>query len=351
MVASIGDVAVRAGVSVATVSRALRGLPNVAPSTRERVLKAADELHYVADPHASRLATGVSHTVGMVAPLFTQWFFTQVVAGAEAVLSAAGLDLLLYNAGGVEERARFLRTMPHRKRVDGLIVIGVWLSDEEQDRLVGSVGATVGVGLRSSCMPTVGIDNAGAASTATRHLVNLGHERIGLISGLSDDPLHFSAPLERRRGYQHALREAGLAYRADLDVPGNFSMKGGAEAMAQLLAADRPPTGVFAESDEMAVGALKTLRDSGLRVPGDVALVGFDDQEIAEYVGLTTIAQPALAMGEVAATMLLERIRGADRQQLPVVELPTKLVVRATTGPRRGPAAVEPPGPAVAEPA
>lgn len=337
MAASIGDVAARAGVSVATVSRALRGLPNVAPSTRNRVLAAAAALHYVADPNASRLAAGKTRTIGIVVPLFTQWFFTQVVAGAEGVLAASGHDLLLYSVGGHEGQERFLDRLPFRKRVDGLVMIDVPLTEAQQDRLASAETPVVLVGVRSSRFPTVTIDNEAAATTATRHLLNLGHRRIGLISGVPDDPLHTPTPLERRIGYRRALAEAGVELRPDLDVSGNFSMQGGAEAMAQLLAVDRPPTAVFSQSDEMAIGALRTIRDAGLDVPGDVSVVGFDDHEAARYVGLTTIHQAVMAHGEVAAELLVGRLRdGCDDGSDPThVVMSTKLVVRATTGPRR----------------
>jgi LacI family transcriptional regulator, repressor for deo operon, udp, cdd, tsx, nupC, and nupG len=331
MAASISDVAKRAGVSVATVSRALRGLPNVAPSTRARVLQAADALDYVADPHASRLAAGRTRTVGIVVPLFTQWYFTQVVSGAEAVLAAAGFDVLLYNVGDSDGRDRFLRTLPFRKRVDGVIVIDLPLDAAQQQALASAGTPVVLVGIPSERLPTVAIDNVAAATMGTRHLINLGHERIGLIANLPDDPLHFTAPLERRRGYQQALEQRGLPVRPELDVPGGFSLQGGAEAMAQLLAVDEPPTAVFAESDEMAIGALKTIRDAGLRVPDDLSVIGFDDHDMAEFVGLTTVAQPVVAQGEVAAQLLLGMTGGSAAPEH--VTLPTKLLVRRTTGP------------------
>jgi LacI family transcriptional regulator, repressor for deo operon, udp, cdd, tsx, nupC, and nupG len=340
MTASIGDVAARAGVSVATVSRALRGLPNVAPSTRNRVLAAARELDYVAHPHASRLAAGRTRTVGVVVPLFTQWYFTQVVAGAEGVLAAAGHDLLLYNVGGPDGRDRFLQSLPFRKRVDGLIVIDLPLDPEEQARIAATGSPVVLIGVPSQTLPTVTIDNVGAAEAAVRHLTNLGHERIGLIANLPDDPMHFTAPLERRAGYQQALLEQALDVDPALDVPGGFSVKGGAEAMAQLLSTGTAPTAVFAESDEMAVGAMKTVRDSGLRIPEDLSVIGFDDHEIAEYVGLTTVHQPVMAQGETAASLLLELMTGDGPPAPRHLVLPTKIRVRTTTGPaplhRRG---------------
>ncbi|MBW3603911.1 MAG: LacI family transcriptional regulator [Actinobacteria bacterium] len=331
--ASIGDVAHLAGVSVATVSRAIRGLPNVSPATRDRVLKAAAELQYVAHPHASRLAAGRTMTVGMAVPMLTQWFFTQVVAGAEGVLAANGYDVLLYGVPDADTMRRFIDEMPLSKRVDGLIVVDlpVETSDVERLRQAGPV-VTVGV---DSCAPSVTIDNVEAAATATRHLVNLGHRRIGLICHLPPQALEFTAPVQRRLGYERVLAEAGIAVREELIVPGNFALQGGAEAMAQLLTVDRPPSAVFAESDEMAIGALKTVRDAGLHVPGDISVVGFDDHDMAAYTDLTTVAQPAMQEGEAAATLLLESMSDDDDRDVSSIVLPTKMVVRATTGPER----------------
>lgn len=342
MAASIGDVAARAGVSAATVSRALRGLPNVAPLTRARVLEAAAALDYVADPHASRLATGRTRTVGVVVPLLSPWYLTQVVDGAEAALAAAGYDVLLYNVGRAEGRRHFLDTLPFRKRVDGIIVIDLQLSAADQAALQTAWDLPVVlVGVKSSHFPTVTIDNVAAAATATRHLINLGHERIALLSHPVDGPAACSAALDRRLGYQQALLERGIAVPPELDVPGDgYTLHGGAEAMAQVLALESPPTAVFAESDEMAIGALKTVRDAGLDVPGDLSLVGFDDHPVAEYLGLTTVRQPAAQQGSAAARLFLDAIpTGQAGRPQPQVVLPTKLCVRRTTAPLRSAAA------------
>lgn len=342
MAASIADVARLAGVSVATVSRALRGLPNVAPSTRQRVLDAAADLRYVADPYASRLAAGRTKTVAVVVPVFTQWYFTQVVAGVEAVLAAAGYDLLLYNVTGPAGRARFLDELPFRKRVDGVILIDLWWTDADQGALADAGVPVVAVGTPSARSASVTIDNVAAAMAATRHLTELGHERIGLISHLPGDPIASPVPFERREGYQRVLRAAGLAVRPELDVPGNFSPQGGAEAMAQLLAVEQPPTAVFAESDEMAIGALKMVTDNGLSAPGDVSVIGFDDHELARYWDLTTVAQPVVEQGEMAATLLIEHLAGLHRDGPPRVVLPTRLEIRGTTAALRVPSRLPP---------
>lgn len=336
MSASIGDVAHLAGVSVATVSRAIRGLPNVSPVTRDRVLHAAAELQYSAHPHASRLAAGRTMTIGIAVPLLSQWFFTQVVAGAEAVLASSGYDVLLYSVSDSPAMRRFVDHMPFSKRVDGMIAVDLPFMPDEVERLSAQPVPLVTVGTSYPCAPSVTIDNVDAAVMATRHLVNLGHHRIGLISHLSPQALPFTAPLQRRLGYEKVLSDAGIAPREDLIVPGNFALQGGAEAMARMLSADRPPTAVFAESDEMAMGALKTVRDAGLDVPNDLSIIGFDDHDMAAYIDLTTVAQPVQQQGETAATLLLEHMTDTrDASDMTSVVLPTRIVVRATTGPRR----------------
>lgn len=334
MTASIGDVAQLAGVSVATVSRAIRGLPNVSPSTRERVLRAAEQLQYSAHPHASRLAAGRTMTVGMAVPLLTQWFFTQIVAGAEGVLAASGYDVLLYSVPDTDAKQRFVDSMPFSKRVDGLIVVDLPFLQSEIERLTAQPVPLVTVGTSHDCAPSVTVDNVDAAVKATRHLLNLGHRRIGLISHLPPQALPFAAPLQRRQGYEQVLTAAGITVRENLIVPGNFALQGGAEAMAQLLAVDRPPTAVFAESDEMAIGALKTVRDAGLRVPDDISIIGFDDHDMAAYCDLTTVAQPVQQQGETAAMLLIEHMhRVVEAGEMTSIVMPTKIVVRATTGP------------------
>jgi DNA-binding LacI/PurR family transcriptional regulator len=336
--ASIGDVARLAGVSVATVSRAIRGLPNVSPATRDRVLRAAAELQYVAHPHASRLAAGRTMTIGMAVPLLTQWFFTQIIAGAEGVLASNGYDVLLFGVSDADSMRRFVEDLPLSKRVDGLICVDLPLAPAQVAALRDR-GPVVTIGVATPHAPSVTIDNVEAAATATRHLVNLGHRRIGLISHLPPQALEFTAPVQRREGYEQVLVDAGIEIREDLIVPGNFALQGGAEAMAQLLSVGRPPTAVFAESDEMAIGALKTVRDAGLQVPGDVSIIGFDDHDMAAYTDLTTIAQPATQQGETAATLLLDLMRD-DRDHDGTLDwtsviMPTRLVVRSTTGPDR----------------
>jgi LacI family transcriptional regulator, repressor for deo operon, udp, cdd, tsx, nupC, and nupG len=332
LVATIEDVAARAQVSVATVSRALRGLPNVAPSTRERVMVAATDLHYVADPSAARLASGRNLAIGLVVPMFGPWYYARAFSGVESVLTVAGYDLLPYTTSGPGGLDAFVQRLPFRKRVDGLIVVDGPPLTGRLAQVVREGVHVVTVGVRTDIASSIVIDNVGAARTVVDHLVALGHRRIALISGLDDDPFGFTAPSDRWRGYLDALAAAGIAEDPALVVAGNFSPEGAGEAMHQLLALPEPPTAVFAMSDEMAMGAAQVARDAGLAIPQDLSIAGFDDHELARYVGLTTVRQDVLRVGERAAELLLEHLSGL-RTVVTHEVAPTSLVVRGTTGP------------------
>ena len=337
MAASIEDVARRAGVSIATVSRALRGLPDVASATRDRVLEAAHELNYVASPFAARLASGRTATVGVVVPFVNRWFFAEVIGTVETALRQAGFDLLLYNLGDEAGRARFFDRMPMRKRVDAVLVASLVLSDEEIDALT-ALDCPVGLlGFVRAGFLSTRIDDITSARTATAHLAELGHRRIGLIGGDTDDPMRFTPPLHRQDGYHDALEAVGAEVDPALEILGYFTIEGGEQACERLLDLPNPPTAIFAESDEMAYGALKTLRRRGLRVPADVAVIGFDDQPTADLLDLSTMRQPVAEQALDIATRLLAALGGGSSagQQVEDVVLPTELVVRGSTDPSR----------------
>jgi LacI family transcriptional regulator, repressor for deo operon, udp, cdd, tsx, nupC, and nupG len=330
---SLDDVANRAGVSAATVSRALRGLPGVAEGTRARVLATAAELAYVISPSASRLASGRTRTVGLVVPYVNRWFFSQVITGFEEQLRLAGYDLLLYNLGDDAGRERFFAQMPLRRRVDAVLVLCLPMSEAEV-AILRSLDVPLGiVGAEVDGFVSVRIDDLAGASSAVQHLVNLGHRDIGLISAGTDVPMHFTAPVERRRAYLDVLAAAGIDYDHRLESLGDFTTAGGERAMSVLLGRPRQPTAVFALSDEMAFGAMKAIRRAGLRVPRDISVIGFDDHDMADLLDLTTIAQPVLAQGQQAGRMLMSSMTAGARPTTTSVVFPTTLVVRGSTAP------------------
>ncbi|WP_149181969.1 LacI family DNA-binding transcriptional regulator [Streptomyces sp. TRM49041] len=333
MTTSITDVAKASGVSASTVSRALRGQPGVSEEVRAKIVHIAASLGYTASRNASGLASRRTLTVGVLTPFVGRWFFGRVIESVEKKLSASGYDLLLYNVGSAEARERFFTAMPARKRVDALLSLLVLTEDEATSLRSLGVPLVSVVGGPRPGFATVGINDRAGARMAVRHLVNLGHRRIALIGTGPTAPMHWTTPIERRRAYMETLEEAGIPFDPELEVDGEYTVAGGERAMIRLLTAVRPPTAVFAQSDEMAMGALRALRRLGLRVPEDMSLVGFDDHELAEVVGLTTVAQPVAAQGAAAARILLDRISNPDADEPEFVELPVELVARETTGP------------------
>jgi LacI family transcriptional regulator, repressor for deo operon, udp, cdd, tsx, nupC, and nupG len=334
MTSSIEDVAKLAGVSIATVSRSLRGLPDVATATRDRVLAAAQELDYVASPFAARLASGRTATVGVVVPFVHRWYFAEVLGAVESVLHHAGLDLLLYNLGDEEGRQRFFTRMPVRKRVDAIVIASLVLTDDEAGALC-ELGVPVGMlGVDQPGLHSTRIDDEQGARDAVGHLVELGHRRIALIGGDASDPMRFTPPHHRRIGYLDALEHAGIEYDPALEILGYFTVDGGEAATRSLLELPTRPTALFAESDEMAYGAIRAIRRAGLRVPQDVAVIGFDDHASAELLDLSTVRQPVIEQAEELTTRLLAAITEPD-QEPEVHVLPTELVVRGSTDPAR----------------
>lgn len=332
MAPGIDDVARAAGVSTATVSRALRGLPNVNAATRARVRAVAAELEYVASPSAASLASGRTRTIGLISPWINRWFFANVIEGAERTLRAHGFDVLLYtfDARVPSDRAR-VDPGVLRRRVDGILVVGLPLAREEIDALLHLGYPLVCIGWGGYGQVTVRLDDRATAIDATRHLIGLGHTRIAHITGAPDDIAPWSPPVERSAGWRAALAEAGVVADPALEVYGHFDVEGGRAATLELLAVAPDVTAVFAASDEMAMGAILALRASGRRVPEDVSVIGVDGHDLGALVGLTTMAQPANEQGAAAAEIVLDMIGGASPP--PELIYPTVLVERTSTGP------------------
>jgi DNA-binding LacI/PurR family transcriptional regulator len=268
--------------------------------------------------------------VGVVAPYISRWYFSQVISGAEQALREAGLDLLLYNFSQMKGRERLFQHQLLKGRVDALIVISLPPTVEEFDSML-SLGIPIAlVGMDHEKCASVKIDDIAGARSATQHLVNQGHKKIGLMSGRPDDPFNFSVPQDRRKGFMQVLAENGLEWLPQREVHGDFTMHTAARAMDDLLARPNRPTAIFCESDEMAMGAMQALRRHGLKAPDDISIVGFDGHEMAEFSELTTIEQPVQLMGEMAAWSIMERLRKPNIDP-PSLVLPTTLVVRNST--------------------
>lgn len=330
----IDDVARAAGVSIATVSRALRGMPNVSAPTRDRVLRAAADLGYRPSPSAAALASGRTHTIGLLTPWVNRWFFSNVIEGAERSLREFGFDVLLYSFA-VSANGRTPRVDPDvlRRRVDGVLVVGLPLEEAEVRALEGLDLPIVFVGSGNTGHSVIGIDDERLAVEATQYLLGLGHRNIGHITGTPDDLRSWTPPVDRRRGWLQALAAAGIQAPAEWEEFGYFDIEGGKASAHRLL--DRCPelTAMFVASDEMAMGVLLAARERGVRVPEDLSIVGVDGHEISELVGLTTMSQPVMEQGSRAAAHVLTLIAGGAVP--PRETFVAELVVRSTTAPPR----------------
>ena len=333
MAITIREVAREAGVSTATVSRALRGLGNVDPVTREHIKRVADRLDYVISPTASRLASGRTGSVAVLTPSISKWYFATLLAGVERTMQEADVDLLLHTVTDPMVSSPSLAERRLRSRVDGVLVLGLPAASPDVNGLLRHRFPFTLVGTQVNGVCSVCIDDVDGARVATQHLVNQGHKRIGLIGGRPGSG-SFLPELHRTTGYLEVLAAAGLAAEVRLQVSGNFTKAGGEEAMNTLLAQPEPPTAVFAMSDEMAFGAMRALRRHGLRAGSDLALVGFDGHDMADLMDLTTVSQPVEELGAQGAQDLLALLACPNKECQERV-LPTSLQVRGSTAPLR----------------
>jgi LacI family transcriptional regulator, repressor for deo operon, udp, cdd, tsx, nupC, and nupG len=330
----MADVARRAGVSTATVSRALRDMPGVSAPTRARIKALADELSYVVSPEASGLASGTTGRIAVVVPKIDLWFFATMLAGIEGVLRDADMDVLIYHVDGAEERRWFFERLPARRKADAVIVIALPVPEQEAERLdlIGVQVVIAGGELRD--YPHVRVDDVDVGRRAAGHLVGLGHRDIAMIRTQDREGSVWAADRARSQGYCEALGEAGIPRRPELMVTVDWGIHGGALAMERLLSLERPPTAVFAYSDEVAMGALLTLRRAGVSVPGEISVIGVDDHPVSELYDLTTVRQPVELQGATAGRLAIDLLRDGEASP-DRVTLPTELVVRGTTGPPR----------------
>ncbi|MGI8434819.1 MAG: LacI family DNA-binding transcriptional regulator [Nocardioidaceae bacterium] len=329
---NMADVARHAGVSTATVSRALRGLPGVSEPTRQRIKELADELAYVVSPEASRLSGGGTGRVALVVPSINRWFYASILAGIEAVLRRADIDVLIYHVETAADRSRFFERLPARRKVDAVVLIALPVTEAELRRLELMGVSVVVAGGTTKDYPNVCIDDAEVAGKAVDHLIRLGHRSIAMIRTTDLDGTIWAPERARTRGFQSSLARAGLDCREEWLVTVPWGIDGGARAMDQLLSLEQMPTAVFAYSDEVAMGALRSLRRAGIDVPGQMSIIGVDDHPLAELSDLTTVHQSVEMQGTFAGGIVLDQMQGRVPAE-PHVVVPTQLVVRGSTGP------------------
>jgi LacI family transcriptional regulator len=330
--ATMADVGALAGVGEATVSRVLNRSSLVSEATRLRVQQAIDELDYRPNPIARSLSRGRAMTLGVIVPFFVRPSAVERLRGAEAEFTAAGYDTVLYNVGTPEQvQEQFANVAGGRS--DGILVISVPPPNREMERLAGGRTPLVLVDVRYPGHSQVYTDDVEGGRVATRHLLELGHRRIAFVGDPSDNRFGFTSSAHRRRGFEQTMRQAGL------DVPPNYVKEGehsreiALRLAAELLALSEPPTAIFAASDTQALGVLEAAVQAGVDVPRRLSVIGFDDVELAPYLGLTTVRQPLVYSGARGARLLLEETAGWHPDEPVVEKLSLELVVRRTTAP------------------
>ncbi len=332
---TIQDVAVLSGLSICTVSRALRNLPNVSEKAQRQVAEAASKLGYKASAAASRLAGGNTGSVAIVAPTATAWFFAQAVEAAEEIFGDSGYDTVLISLRNkASVRRQFFADLEGlAQRVDGLLLLNVDLTPQEMEALEACGMAVASVGMGNVPWDNVGIDDEHAAWQATQHLLGLGHWDLAVLSS-NEHSVATETP--RFRGFKRALDEHHLTVHPDFVVGAGPSIDDGRRAMTELIARGAKPTAVFAHCDEAAFGALTALREHGLSVPKHVSVIGIDDHPMSWFLGLSTVAQPVADQGAFAANLLCERLLNTEAPHQPSNHLlDTKLIERKTTRHKR----------------
>lgn len=322
--ATLRDVAREAQVSTATVSRVINGHGNVSELTRARIETVIQRLRYVPDSAARTLSTGLTHTIGVLLPDLHGEFFSEIIRGVDGAARRRGLNLLLFGIhGSVAEATLAVRAL--KGRVDGLLVMSpyadsAYLDEQSTD---GTPVVVINSPLRGDSLSSLRVDNRGGARRMVEHLVTVGHRRIAFVGGPADN---FDAA-ERLAGYCEAV--AAHADVREVLLPGDFTEDSGLRAGERLLQLGERPDAVFAANDMMALGCLRALRDAGVSVPGDVAVVGFDDIPLARYVtpALTTVRVPMADLGARALDGLADAIE-SDTSRTLTETLATELVVR-----------------------
>ena len=334
---TIRDVARHAGVSVATASRALNGMDVVNPQTRDRILAVMGELGFTPSPAARRLSLGRTLTIGVVVSFLTRPQAAERLRGVDVVLTDSEFDLVIYNVESVQKRDHYLGTLAQSQRTDGLLVMSLPPLDAAVPQLVRSPVPVVFIDVHTpsiAAMPRVIGDDAAGGAMAARHLLELGHTAIGFIGDAVADPFGFTSSRDREAGLTRELARAGISIPDAWIGHGAHGRYEARDLAHRMLAGPDRPTAIFTASDTQALGVIAAAREIGLHVPDDLSVIGYDDIEAADYVGLTTIRQQLLESGRRGAEVLLAEIE-ARSEQPPVVPLAPELVVRATTAPPR----------------
>ena len=326
---NIRDVARLAGVSVATVSRALSNPEKVSQESLAKVHGAIAEVGYRPNMLARNFRSARAYAIVVLVPDIANPFYSLFIRALEDRAQQKGYAVLLGDTRGTPERELDYIRRVETRLADGIVQLRP-SSEKSQNNIPPDIPCVNACGCEYTTGPAIRIDNRAAAKTMVNYLISLGHKRIGVLSGLKDNP----HAIDRLKGYKEALAEAGITFEKELIAEGDFTMWSGLNAAFQFCNMKVRPTAIFSMNDEMAIGAMQTLKNQGIRIPEDMSITGFDDIAYAKYSdpSLTTISQPAEEMGKMAMDMLLKVIEGEPLGQRECV-LPTEFIIRKSTGP------------------
>lgn len=328
---TIYDVARQAGVSISTVSRVLNVNPNVSDATRERVQDAIDKLDFVPKAEARARAMRDFARIGVLAPFFTAPAFVQRLRGIAQSLLTTRYELTIFTVESIDHLNHYLATLPVTGHLEGLILLSLRVNDESAAKLRANNLETVLIEYPRQDLNTVEIDDVAGGEMAAAFLTQKGHQRLGFIGDTTDlGPYNIEPISLRLMGFKKGLEKVGLSLPKELVCKSNYEVKDAEEKIGPMLSLPHPPTAVFCATDLQAIGVMNKAREMGIRVPEDLAVLGFDDLDIADYVGLSTIRQPLDESGRLAVEILLSRLKDPTR---PVrhVRLPLTIIERQTT--------------------
>lgn len=333
MTTTIRDVAKRAGVGLGTVSRVINDSTQVSEATRQRVLTAIAELNFVPNPAARRLSLGKTLTIAVIVPWFTRPAEVERLRGIENTLAESEYDLVLYNVETPAKRDAYFHDVPRSETTDGVLIISLSPRDDDVAHLTHSSVPIVLVDANHKSLTALNrvvTDDVAGGRRATQHLIDQGHTRIGYISDWVETPFNFTSSRDRLQGYRKALKAAGIPFRADYHRQGEHGRYAARRLANNLLQLPDRPTAIFAASDTQALGVLEAAQDQHLQVPQDLSVIGYDDIEISEYIGLTTMRQRLYESGKRGVELLLDVLENpAVKARCEI--LPTELIVRKTT--------------------
>jgi DNA-binding LacI/PurR family transcriptional regulator len=332
---TIRDVAEKAGVGLGTVSRVINNSPLVSPATRQRVLDVIAELNFFPSSTARRLSLGKTLIIAVIVPFFTRPAFVERLRGIENTLAESQYDLIIYNVETPQRRDTYIHDVPRRERADGVLIVSLSPRDDDLPFLVNSSVPIVLIDANHPSLTMLNrviIDDVNGGREAVQHLIALGHHRIGYISDPLEIPFNFTSSRDRYLGYRQALEAAGILFRPEYHLQGEHGRYEARRLAQAMLALPEPPTAIFAASDTQAMGVLEAAHDLNLQVPGDLSVVGYDDIEVAEYLGLTTMRQLLFESGKRGVEVLLDILENPAAKPMCDV-LPAELIVRGTTAP------------------